>query len=268
MKWLSVRSWSPFHATSCVLIFTLVSIGCGERPDLDAAQRFQDAESAFSHAQSADDFVRVAGQYDQLIANGLVSGVAFYNQGNVWMRAGETGRAIAAWRQSQRYRPRDPYLTANLQSALTSCQSQASVDPEIGVAGYVFFWQNLLSYPEKFLLATVLLTAGCLSGLWNQIFPPRQSIRRLTLLIGVLFAVAAVSAAWDWQRYEQTIYGVVVLDAVEARKGNSESYEAAFTEPLSEGSEFVVFEERADWLHIHIPGLDTAWIPSRAAVTW
>ena len=80
--------------------------------------------------------------------------------------------------------------------------------------------------------------------------------------------MAAVSAAWDWQRYEQTIYGVVVLDAVEARKGNSESYEAAFTEPLSEGSEFVVFEERADWLHIHIPGLDTAWIQSRAAVTW
>ncbi len=251
-----------------VLLVMLSAAGCGGRPDLDTAQRFQEAESAFSNAQSADDFARVAGQYDQLFADGLVSGVALYNQGNAWMRAGETGRAIAAWRQSQRYRPRDPYLNANLQSALTSCQSPASVAPEIGAAGYVFFWQNLLSYPEKFLLATIFLTALCLSSLLNQLLALRQSFRRLTILIGVSFAVAAVSAAWDWQRYEQTTQGVVVLKEVEARKGNSESYEAAFTEPLSEGSEFVVLEERSDWLNIRIPGLDTAWIPSRAAMTF
>ena len=29
----------------------------------------------------------------------------FYNQGNAWMRAKQPGRAIAAYRQAQRYRP-------------------------------------------------------------------------------------------------------------------------------------------------------------------
>ena len=268
MKLTTSKSRPPGLADCFVLLLTLSAAGCGSRPGLDASQIFQDAELAFSNAQSADDFARVAGQYDQLLVNGLVSGVAFYNQGNAWMRAGETGRAIAAWRQSQRYRPRDPYLNANLQSALMSCQSQASVAPETGVAGYVFFWQNLLSYPEKFFLATVLLTVLCLSSLLNQFLAPHQILNRLTVFVGVLFVVAAISATWDWQRYDQTTSGVVVLKEIEARKGNSESYEAAFTAPLSEGSEFVVLEERTDWLNIRIPGLDTAWIPSGAAAVF
>ena len=242
--------------------------GCGSRPDLETAQTFQEAETSFSAAESKDEFARVAGQYDQLLANGFVSGVALYNQGNAWMRAGETGRAIAAWRQAQRYRPRDPYLSANLQSALTSCASKAPVNQEVGFGGYVFFWQNWLSYPEKFLLATLSLIASCVVGLLGPLLVQRRAVRRLTLVFGALFAVAAISATWDWQRYEQTTQGVIAQDSIEARKGNSESYEAAFTMPLPEGSEFVVLEERADWLRIRITDLGTAWIPTRAAVTY
>ncbi|MEO2030509.1 MAG: hypothetical protein ABGZ35_00340 [Planctomycetaceae bacterium] len=250
------------------LLVTLSAIGCGSHIDLETAQKFQDAETAFSKAQSEVEFARVAGQYQQLLADDFVSGVVLYNQGNAWMRAGETGRAIAAWRQSQRYRPRDPYLQANLQSALTACRSQASVSPEVGVAGYVFFWQNWLSYPEKFVLTTVLLIAVCAAGVLGPLVVERRSARTLTLLIGAMFVVAAVSAVWDWQRYDQTLRGVVVEDQIEARKGNSESYAAAFTEPLREGSEFVVLEDRANWLNIRISGLGTAWIPSRAAVIY
>ena len=250
------------------LLVSLSAIGCGSHIDLDIAQQFQEAETAFSKAKSEDEFARVAGQYQQLMAHGFVSGVVLYNQGNAWMRAGEAGRAIAAWRQSQRYRPRDPYLTANLQSALTSCRSQASVNPEVGVAGYVFFWQNWLSYPEKFVLTTMLLVSVCAAGVLGPLVVQRRLVRRLTLMIGVLFVVAAVSSTWDWQRYDQTLRGVVVEGQIEARKGNSESYEAAFTEPLREGSEFVVLEERANWLNIRISGLGAAWIPSRVAVTY
>ena len=77
-----------------------------------------------------------------------------------------------------------------------------------------------------------------------------------------------MSAVWDWQRYDQTINGVVIQSSVEARKGNSELYESAFTEPLLEGAEFVVLEERAGWLNVQITNLGTAWIATRAAVTY
>ena len=250
------------------LLTILNTAGCSSRPDLGIAQKFQDAEKAFSTAASQEEFAQVAVQYEQLRAQDFVSGVAFYNQGNAWMRAGETGRAIAAWRQSQRYRPRDPYLRANLQSALTACQSKAPVIPDIGVAGYVLFWQNWLSYPEKFRLATLLLIAVCAVGLSGPLVIQTHIVRRLVLMFGLLFAVAAVSATWDWHRYQHTTQGVVVQGDVEARKGNSESYETAFTKPLHQGSEFVLLEERADWSHIRIPDLGTAWILSRAAVTY
>jgi drug/metabolite transporter superfamily protein YnfA len=244
------------------------SIGCDSHPELETAQRFQEAESAFSLAGSEDEFSRVAGQYNELLAEGFISGVVLYNQGNAWMRAGKTGRAIASWRQAQRYRPRDPYLRANLQSAITACDSQASVIPKTGIAGYVLFWQNWLSYPEKFLLSTILLVATLTAAILGTLVSQRHVGRRLALVFGFLFVVIALSAAWDWQRYDQTIYGVVIQGSVEARKGNSESYENAFTEPLMEGAEFMVLEERAGWLNIHITNLGTAWISARAAVTY
>ena len=53
-----------------------------------------------------------------------------YNQGNAWMRAGATGRALAAYRQAQRYRPRDPYLAANLQNALAASGRNAAAPNE------------------------------------------------------------------------------------------------------------------------------------------
>lgn len=254
------------HVLALLALFS--GIGCSRRPDLDTAERFQQAESAFSQADSADDFARVAGRYERLLADGFVSGVVYYNLGNAWMRAGETGRAIAAWRQSQRYRPRDVYLSANLQSALTAAGSTEPVHPHTGVAGYVFFWQNWLSYQEKFYAATALLMAACVAVLAQSLLRHHRVAHRFTVGCGLLFLVLAASAAWDWQRFDRTTHGVVVQDNVEARKGNSESYETAFTEPLPEGSEFVVLEERADWLNIQINGLGTAWIPARAAVTW
>jgi len=261
-KWLSSSS---IRIIGLVMVY---SAGCESHPEPETVQRFQTAESAFSLASSRDEFSRVAGQYQELLANGFISGVVLYNQGNAWMRAGKTGRAIASWRQSQRYRPRDPYLRANLQSAITACHSQASVTRETGLAGYVLFWQNWLSYPEKFLLSTVFLIATFTAAVPGTLFSRLRIRRRPALIFGFLFVVIAVSAAWDWHRYDRTINGVIIQDSVHARKGNSESYESAFTEPLTEGTEFVVLEKRADWLNVHITNLGTAWISARAAVTY
>lgn len=241
--------------------------GCS-RPDLETMKSFQQAESAFADAETTDEFALAASQYDQALENGFVSGAALYNQGNAWMRAGETGRAIACWRQAQRYRPRDPYLAANLQSALAACQSAAPLAPNQGVGKYVFFWQDWLSYPEKFLLTTVFLSLTCTVGLLSPWVARQRTTRRLLVAGGIVTLVMVASAVWDWQRFSQTTHGVVVTDTVEARKGNAESYEAAFTTPIGEGTEFTVLEERSGWLNIQLADLGSAWIPSRAAVTY
>jgi len=250
------------------LLLCTLQIGCGTALDLETARQFQEVESAFATATTTDEFSRVAARYDQLLNEGLVSGVVLYNQGNAWMRAERPGRAIAAWRQAQRYRPRDLYLQANLQSALTMCRNTHPLALDNGVTGYLFFWQDWLSYSEKFVLASALLVTMCLISLIGRFVVSDSLRRRLTVCCGMLFVLSALSCVRDWQRFDRTIHGVVIQEDVEARKGNSETYEPALTEPLGAGAEFEVLEQRADWCNIELNELGTAWIPTRAVVIY
>ena len=254
--------------TTVLLLLGLFTSGCRPSPDLETSRKFHDAEQAFSQATAPDDFVRVARLYDQIESDEFVSGAVLYNRGNAWMRAGETGRAIASYRQAQRYRPRDPYLAANLQNALASSGRDAQSSPNSGGTGYVFFWQNWLSYPEKFSATTFLLAVTLILFLLSQLTAHRVVLRRVGIAVGAVCLLSAASTAWDWHRYDQTTHGVMISDQVVARKGNSESYEAAFTEPLSEGTEFVVLEERADWLRVQIGDAGTGWLAKRDVETY
>ncbi len=252
----------------CGVVAFACTVGCSGSPDLEIAQKFQETENAFADAQSSADFAKVAARYEELSGGSFASGAVLYNQGNAWMRAEQTGRAIAAWRLSQRYRPRDIYLSENLRHALQECHSSATVEPDNGILGYFFFWQNWLSYGEKFLLATLLIVVTCVLSIGGGFLIHQVNLRRMLITSGLLSALFVASAVWDWHRNDRTMHGVVVLDAVDARKGNSDSYEAAFTTPLTEGTEFMVLEDRNGWLNIQVPDVGTAWIPLRSAVTY
>ena len=78
----------------------------------------------------------------------------------------------------------------------------------------------------------------------------------------------AFSAAYDWQRFDNTRHGVVIQAQTIARKGNGPSYEPAFEEPLGEATEFRLAEQRGDWLLIRLPGGGEGWIEQKAAVTY
>ena len=251
-------------AVGLVLLGLLTNCsGCGKTVDLETVRQLQLAEENFGKAKTREGFIEVAGQYQRILDQGFVAGAILYNQGNAWMRAKEIGRAIASYRQAQRYRPRDPYLEANLRAALPG---NRPVAPDLGFWGYVFFWQNWLSYPEKALAVTLLLCLALSTQLLSCWPTDGTILRRISLAAAVLCGFALVSIIWDWQRFERTTHGVVVADEVVARKGNSDSYEPAFTEPLAAGTEFTVLEQRRDWLQVQIQGSGTGWLPERNAV--
>ncbi len=241
-----------------------IAAGCGTSPDLPVSSRFQAAEQTFAGAESPQDFSRAARQYQEIIDDGFESGAVFYNQGNAWMRAGEIGRAVAAYRRAKRYRPRDPYLDANLRSALAGRGSTS----DTSIADYVVFWQDSLSYPEKFLLTTVLLVLTLATGLGRHWQRRRVLFRRLFVTAAVLLTLSAVSTARDWHRFERTKHGVVITKETVARKGNSDNYEPAFTEPLTEGTEFTLVESRDEWLHVRLGDSGDGWIAARDAVVY
>jgi hypothetical protein len=241
-----------------VLVIAL-SAGCAPAVDLESIGRFQTAEEEFSASETDADFLRVASLYQEILDSGLRSGAVLYNQGNAFARAQEHGRALAAYRQSQRIRPRDPHLDANLRSCLSALGVPAS---KRSFWDHVFFWKPWLSLAESMWLATGLLAATLVSLLVLQAKPQRSSV-----VLGILTIIAGGSVAFDWYQDERTQHGIVVAETI-ARKGNSEGYAAAFSDGLQEGLEFVVLERRGDWLRIQLPGTGEGWIPSRQAVVY
>jgi tetratricopeptide (TPR) repeat protein len=227
--------------------------GCGA-PGLEVAQQFQAAQTAFERATTPDDFLYAAGLYQAILDSGFVSGAVLYNQGNAFLRAGQRGRAIACYRQAQRYRPRDPYLDHNLRSALN-----AAASPSRPVVEYLLFWQNWISYGGKFRLCAAVALATFAVAVGALFATGRRWLNVLRVTGLCVTCVLAVSAGYDWYRFASVQHGVVARETV-ARKGNAESYEPAFAQPLPEGVEFEVREQRGDWLLVRLRGAQEGWV--------
>ena len=86
--------------------------GCARTNVCPALEVFDAAKTPADYRESAD-------LLESLLADGFRNGAVYYNLGNAYFRAGEYGRAIAAYRKAKPYRPRDPYLEANLRQALS-----------------------------------------------------------------------------------------------------------------------------------------------------
>lgn len=257
-----MRAGRP-RALWMIALGVLPLAGCRQSLEAETARLVLRAEEAFTAAKTSEDFLRVAGVYQEVLEQGYVSGAAWYNQGNALVRAGQRGRAIAAYRQAARYRPRDPYLEANLRFALGN--SAATARPP--VIEHVLFWQDWLSYPEKFLALFAAAIATVLVGLAAHL-TLRRGLTRLAAVGFLVVLILGVSAGYDWYRYEYVIHGVIVEKQIVARKGNADSYEPALTGALAEGTEFTLLERRPDWLLIRLAGGQEGWVPQKAAVTY
>ena len=247
-----------------LVVLTVSSAGCGTSPDLETSRKFQQAEEAFSTAVTSEDYVRSAMLYQEILDDGFSSGSVLYNQGNAWTRAGKTGRAIASYRQAIRHLPRDPWLDANLKHALKGVATESKKP----ILDYVFFWQKSISYREKAVLVTALLSTVLALSLVCQFGWQKVILSRLAILVLIVLAFVAISLGRDWYNFEQVQHGVVVVAETTARKGGSDTYDTAFNQALKEGTEFVVRQEQNDWLNIQVGDSGEGWITKRDCVVY
>jgi hypothetical protein len=267
---VAVAAWKGRPITSfvvlAVLLTSLLAVfsGCASSPDVEVVRKYQQALDAFDHATSPADYLRSAALYQEILDQGIVSGGLLYNQGNAYIRAGQRGRAIACYRQALAYRPRDPQLQANLQLALGL---RTPLQPDRALLDYLLFWQDWISYPGKLHATALVASLAFVLGLL-ALYVRRRLFGRLAWSLLAATAILGVSAVYDWYRFDQIERGVVIRAEVVARKGNAESYDPAFTKPLTEGTEFRVLERRRPWLHVQLPGGQRGWVTADAVVTF
>ncbi len=249
---------------SLFLLFAIFS-GCSKTINLDLSRNFENAGKQFLDSKTEEDFLAVAAVYESIRQQGVESGALYYNLGNSYLKAGRKGKALAAYRQAERYRPQDPYLQANLRYAL----GDTALADTRTLTDHLLFWHSWLSYPQKAVWFCVLSFAAFLLASLALLYPKQ---RPRWVPIGyfalALIVLLGISLGRNIDQIEFTQHGVVDSTPLIARKGNSESYEPAFQEPLAEGTEFTVEEQRGEWLKIRISGKLEGWVRSEGVVIY
>ncbi|MCF7963192.1 MAG: hypothetical protein K9M08_20815, partial [Pirellula sp.] len=118
-----------------------ISSDAGSSDSGDRQRVFVKALELFDEAKKPEDYLESARLFESILKDGYQSGVVYYNLGNAYYRAGEYGRAILNYRKAKFFRPRDPYLAANLEQAISMPPGRLVEKPK-PCWNHVLFWNE------------------------------------------------------------------------------------------------------------------------------
>lgn len=255
-----------------LLIAFLLPAAAAERDELEAV--LEEANGLFREANdlSMTDpgtahtlYQRAALRYERIIREGGVrNGRLFYNAGNAWFRADDLGRAILNYRRAALYIPGDPNLRQNLAFARSNRLNRFEQKQETRVLETLLFWHYDVPTGARSILFAIFSGVFWIVAalrLRRPQWAPGVLLLVTGLIAGLLLGSLVVEAASGRGSDE----GVILAQQVTARKGDGESYEPSFKEPLHSGTEFELVESRPGWHHIELADGRQCWIPEDAA---
>ncbi len=242
----------------------------------DAAALFAEAQTAFDRGldERAKDSPRAAASFEHAASTwqriideqGIHNGRLLYNIGNAHLLAGELGPAILSYRRAEQYIGGDRHLVSNLQQARRRVTTHIEPKASSRVREDLLFWHDDWSTRTRLLLLVVFSGIMWLWALARLGRSRRAWPRWPVWTAGVVAVALVVSLTVEQLGIDRQPQGVVMRD-VTGRLGPSEiGYEPSFTEPLAEGVEFSVIEDRRDWLLARLVDGRETWLP-RQAVT-
>ena len=225
------------------------------------ADEAMDAFESANRLYEQGEFREAAEAFESLTSSHGQSLGAYFNAGNAWFKAGELGRAVAAYRQAERIAPADPDVIANLGFVLAKATGQPpeEIDPVrqryTGLAPSQ--WAN---------------AAGAFIWLWllamaAREFSPgfRNGAKGYVALLGAIAACLAIVAVIAHRDLDQR-FAVSILNQGIARFGPLEESQVAFK--LFDGQECRVQDEKDGWIRILAEDGQSGWIPASDMIIW
>ena len=249
---------------TCNLLLLLVlssnSIGLDETSESnkDFRKDFSDTLTLMEQSQTKEEFASVARRFEDLASRGLISGSLHFHCGNAWFQAGNYGNAIRQYRLAKFYLPRDTYLQANLEQALSAAPGRLEIESGSGFGENILFWSRWLSYPAKVQIGSILLFASACLFLAYSVRGPKKLL--VASLMGVLIAVILLGEAIAQSPDRFAIGHGVLNSEATVRKGIGEEYAPAFDRPLLDGAEFEVLQRTSGWTLGRFPGIGDGWV--------
>ena len=230
-------------------LWVALRVGAAEpAADFDAANKLYEQGKPAEAAQA----------FEKLARAGQISGPLYFNLGNACFKAGQIGRAIAAYRQAEILAPRDPDVRANLQFARKQVEGP-TLTPRRSER-----WLGTLTVNEWTVLATVgfwvcfvLLAVGEGRPAWQR------PLRRYALLGGAFTLVPVVLLLLARKAADAPTAIVVAKEAV-VRNGPLEESPSAFT--VHDGAELRVLDTKNEWLQVTDGARRLGWLKRDAAV--
>jgi len=152
------------QSLSCLLLL----FATGELRAEDLSAGFNQANKLYEQ----NKFAEAADAYEKLIHTGSVSPALYFNLGNAYFKAGQTGRAIVAYRQAETISPRDPAVRANLRFARNQVSNG---NPALPGSRWTR-WLRTLTLNEWSVAASVTLAVFFLLLAARQIWPNAKKV--------------------------------------------------------------------------------------------
>lgn len=209
-------------------------------------------------AYEAGRFAASAEKFAHLASRGIENGKLYYNAGNAFLKAGDTGRAILWYERALMRMPHDPDLRFNLAHARTFVKDK-SESSGFDITGMLFFWKNYLP-PWLMIWTAIGLSAAfaLYAGLRTR------KGKRVFTLAGILFFVAVILAGttvcYDYYEKIHGRYAVILSSEASIRSGLSPEATTLFV--LHAGTRVRVEEKHNGYLKIIFSRDKIGWVNS------
>ena len=219
--------------------------------------------AAANELYTQSHFAEAAAAYGKLLESNPRSETLHFNLGNAWFKAGQMGRAIAAYREAERLAPREPGVRFNLQFVRKKVSGSDSAPGSI-----VYRTLSAMTVNEWTLLAGVAFWSWFGLLAWREARPgSRGAVSGYTATVGVvtmLLIGCATTAASHWSRA-----GAVVI-VPEAIVRNGPLKDAEVLHQLRDGVELTLLDkmdlgsgdQKQTWIQVRDEAGRAGWLKS------
>jgi hypothetical protein len=255
-----------------ILIASSQELLAFEKGELDALlsegqELFQQASNTENAERARTLYQKALYRFEAVVNEGQGSnGKLLYNIGNTYYRLGHIGRAILFYRRAQLFIPADRNLKHNLRYVRTQRVDLILSRQDSAVFRTLFAWHFSIPMRAKLFLFIAAFWVACILTAHLLLRPDRRKRWKQIVFViwGGIALMMAVSLVIDEVRLRTLKDGVIIVEEVVARKGDGIAYQRSFVDPLHQGTEFRLLEERTGWYYIELEDGRTGWIPDFA----
>ncbi len=184
--------------------------------------------------------------------------------GNAYLKSGELGHAILAYRRALALDPTNYQARETLEYARTLVDSQAPASHSRRMVEWLLSWRGYLPRSAIWFGATAIFLAGWML-ITLRIWKPMRFIARTgTVMVSVSLFSLGLLGLDAWESQSQRV-GVITELSVNARTGPSaQIFGEAFQAPLGAGTEFVMIDQRDGWIQIQLASNAMGWVPEES----